>query len=120
LRVYADVDEQTLSKIEQITDEKGISKREFFNQAIDHFISKDDQNGSKLDQLMSEFDQLKIKHEQALFEMRHFDDTLKNRDSEIEFLRSTVHQLSEKLPKALPEFTEEDQQKRKHHWWHFW
>jgi predicted nucleic acid-binding Zn-ribbon protein len=50
-------------------------------------------------------------------EMKHFDDTLKIKDDEIEFLRSLVHQLSEKLPKALPEFTEEERKKR---WWQFW
>ena len=70
-----------------------------------------------MDQLEIKYDRLKIQYEQAQFEMRHFNDTLKSRDVEIEFLRATVHQLSEKLPKALPEFTNEEKKVRRHWWW---
>jgi hypothetical protein len=38
MRIYADIDEQTVSTIEQLADERGISKEEFINKAIDQFI----------------------------------------------------------------------------------
>jgi hypothetical protein len=119
MRIYADVDVQTVSTIEQLASERGIRKKEFINKAIDQFIHPDDHNGSNCDQLKSDFDQLKIQYDQAQFGMRHFNDTRKSRDGEMEFLRATVHQLSEKLPKALPEFTEAEKKTRRHWWWPF-
>ena len=70
-----------------------------------------------IDSLVSERDSAKIESDSLRNEMKHFNDTMKLKDDEIAFLRSHVHQLSEKLPKALPEFTEEERKKR---WWHFW
>ena len=73
----------------------------------------------KNDSLVSEHDSVKIEFDSLRNEMRHFNDTMKIKDDEIAFLRAHVHQLSEKLPKALPEFNEEEKAERKH-WWHFW
>ena len=70
----------------------------------------------KTDSLGSERDSAKIESDSLRNEMKHFNDTMKLKDDEIAFLRAHVHQLSDKLPKALPEFTEE----QKKHWWHFW
>jgi predicted nucleic acid-binding Zn-ribbon protein len=121
MRVYTNVDEQTLSTIDELSNKRGISKGEFLKRALDQYLLPDDQNGSEMLKLQSEYDQLKLQYDQAQIEMRHFNDTLKMKDSEIEFLRSTIHQLSDKLPKALPQLTDEEKAEiKKKHWWKFW
>jgi chromosome segregation ATPase len=49
--------------------------------------------------------------------LESFQDTLKIKNGEIDFLRATIHQMAERLPPALPPSEEEIKAKR---WWKFW
>jgi len=49
--------------------------------------------------------------------LESYQSALKVKDDDVAFLRATIHQLSEKLPRALPPSEEEIKAK---HWWRFW
>jgi chromosome segregation ATPase len=49
--------------------------------------------------------------------LANFQDTLKIKNADIDFLKAHIHQLAEKLPPALPPGEEEIRAKR---WWKFW
>lgn len=53
----------------------------------------------------------------AKMDAAKFEMAFKSKDDEINFLRSHLSQLSEKLPKALPPSEEEAKKKG---WWQFW
>ena len=50
-------------------------------------------------------------------ELEHSRGVIKLKDDEIGFLRATIHQLSDKIPRALPMSEEEARAKQ---WWKFW
>lgn len=79
---------------------------------------------SKADQLMTAQDQLRsevnlAREEEGLSrsELEHSQGIIKLKNEEIAFLRSHIHQLSEKIMPALPPGEEEAKAKK---WWKFW
>ena len=168
MRVCTQPDNQTVTEIERITSERGISKSQFLLEALNHFMSCNgqkpdastgadlktgydqavslaEQRQREIDGLKAEIDRLKASLEgaQSKFEketleknqaqqeaakanedvqglrtdLEHSHGVVKLKDDEIGFLRATIHQLSDKIPRALPMSEEEARAKR---WWKFW
>jgi chromosome segregation ATPase len=168
MRVCTQPDNQTVTEIERITSERGISKSQFLLEALNHFMSCNgqkpdastgedlkagydqavslvEQRQREIDGLKTEIDRLKASLEgaQSRFEketleknqaqqeaakanedvqglrtdLEHSHGVVKLKDDEIGFLRATIHQLSDKIPRALPMSEEEARAKR---WWKFW
>jgi len=64
LRVYADVDEQTLGEINQAAKNFNLSKANLIAKAIDQFLHPPEQTGPEIDQLRSEIDQARSESDQ--------------------------------------------------------
>jgi len=70
---------------------------------------------TSLAEKQAEAEHAKSETEIQKVKLESYKDTLKIKDDEISFLRAHIHQLSEKLPKALPE--PEDEKRSR---WKFW
>ena len=64
MRVYADVDEQTLGEINQAAKNFNLSKANLIAKAIDQFLHPPEQTGPEIDQLRSEIDQARSESDQ--------------------------------------------------------
>jgi hypothetical protein len=126
LRVYAEIDDLTLSEIDQAVIKRGITKKQLLAEAIDLYLHHD---RSELDQAIKERDQARSEADQRWKEanqikiiglnrdLEHYKDTLRLKDDEVGFLRAHLSQLSERITPALPPSQEEVKEKR---WWRFW
>ena len=64
MRVYADVDEQTLGEINQAAKNFNLSKANLIAKAIDQFLHPPEQTGPEIDQLRAELDQARSESDQ--------------------------------------------------------
>jgi chromosome segregation ATPase len=96
----------------QLRSEVTQSRRE-----LESIRTKADQLQAELDIKRNEAEQARSKSEALQKDLAHYQDTVKMKDEHISFLKATVHQALEKLPKSLPPSQEEAKKKG---WWRFW
>jgi chromosome segregation ATPase len=97
LRVYTDVDEETLEEINQAAENFNISKANFIAKAIDLFLHPPDQNDSDLDQLITEIDQLRSERDQLRSNLDQARSDTEKRWSELSASKLELNQLKREL-----------------------
>lgn len=114
-RVYGNVDDVTLHRIDEQAGAKGLNRSEWVSKAIDTYLHLSDAEAKT-----QEIQQQATERAQHI---AHLEELLRVRESEIQHLRSLTNDLRSlvdvtvaKLP-ALPPSQEEAKKKG---WWQFW
>jgi len=94
LRVYAEIDDLTLSEIDQAVIKRGITKKQLLAEAIDLYLHHD---RSELDQAIKERDQARSEGDQRWKEANQIKTEFNQLKRDLEALRSQDDQLRSEL-----------------------
>jgi predicted nucleic acid-binding Zn-ribbon protein len=100
LRVYAEIDDLTLSEIDQEVIKRGITKKQLLAEAIDLYLHHD---RSELDQAIKERDQARSEADQRWKEANQIKTEINQLKRDLEALRSREDQLRSDLEIARSE-----------------
>lgn len=100
MRVYSDVDEQTLEEINQAAKNFNLSKANLIAKAIDHFLHPPEQTGPDIDQLRADLDQAKSESDQLRADLDQARSDANKRWSEMNATKTENSQLKRDLETA--------------------
>jgi len=112
LRVNLEKSNQMWEEIRRLRAEVSALKRE-----LDEAKSRNTELESELNTVRKDAEKAIADAEIQQVKLESYINAIKVKDDEIGFLRATIHQLTQKLPPALPP-DEAEMEKRK--WWRFW
>lgn len=100
MRVYSDVDEQTLEEINQAAKNSNLSKANLIAKAIDQFLHPSDQTGPDIDQLRADLDQARSENDQLRADLDQARSDANKRWSEMNASKTENSQLKRDLEAA--------------------
>jgi chromosome segregation ATPase len=112
MRVYAPLEDQVVSELDQVAEQRGISRAQLIIKAIDAYLHQPepstdelDQTRIKLDQANSKLDQLRITLDQKNSELDQLRITLEQPSTEASNFKNELEQLKTKYDQSLVEAT---------------